>query len=142
MIPVQIDDRFVIPPSVATAMLCNPANRLSNKSRKRAMFARAKRIISLAPIVQDGPHAWLYDPAQRTPESKLARRYSALPLQKLARLPRRCIKLRAQLQRAYESTKPEQERVRQQINLAVARTELMLDCATAEIKRRSRNIKL
>lgn len=137
MIPVQVDNRFVMPPSVATGMLANPANRLSNKSRKRAMFARTRRVVSLAPIVRDGPHVWSYSPTQIDPESKLAKRYAALPLVKLVRLPRRCAKLRAQLQRAYQDTKPEQTDVRQQINLAVGRVELMSDCALAELKRRA-----
>lgn len=126
----KIDTTFIMPPEVATRLLLN--KKISNKTRKRALLARSTRQISYAPIVPDGPHSAFYDTkAAKTPAYKLVRKYAALPLAKLQRIPLRCQKLRLRLQREYQRT--EELKARQQLDLLAQRVDLMCDSAEAEL---------
>lgn len=132
---LQPDTTFIMPKEVATSLLVNNT-RLSNKSRKRAHLARSVRIVSLAPIVREGPHWFIYDAdAAASVETRLGNRYAKLPLKTLLRLVKRCAKLRERLQREYQRT--DDAKTHFQLNAAAERVELQSDTAAAEIKRRA-----
>lgn len=129
---VKYDARFIMPPEVATNILCEPTAKISNRLRKDCNRARASAIVSLAPISADRT----YRPDKSIhPEVKLLRRFRGLSLEKLARIPIRCDRKRRALQNLYRKTTDAS--FKHAIDARVDRLEIIRDAAVNALNARA-----